>query len=268
MTPTLLLITNTYLYGQTDIIKIGRELIDAKKYQDAVDRLSEAIQKDSKNKEAYYLRSLAYHALEEFKKELSDLNEVLKLDPKYAKALAQRGQVYIILREVTKGLNDFENAIKLEPNNDLILLSYGYVCRFEGEYEKAVIALTRVCELDPRNGIIRLSLAKLLAGCPEEKVRNGKKALELSKRAYELMKSNTDLCMEVMAMSYAELGDFDEAIKWQKKGIETIETDQKEFPKLDLTSRKDGAKDRLKLYENHKPIRYNKSEPWNFGPGP
>jgi hypothetical protein len=56
-----------------------------------------------------------------------------------------------------------------------------------------------------------------------------------------------EVAMDSLAAAYAGAGDFEEAVKWQKKALELPEA----FPKADL----DKVRQRLKLYEERKPYR-------------
>jgi hypothetical protein len=77
--------------------------------------------------------------------------------------------------------------------------------------------------------------------------RDGKKALELAKQAQELEKES-GWGMRSLSVAHAELGDFAEAIKWQKMALE-----DKKY--ADGADEKAKAEKRLKLYEQKKPHR-------------
>ncbi len=89
------------------------------------------------------------------------------------------------------------------------------------------------------------NLAWLLAVCPERPLRDGEKAMRLAKKACELANWKSSYCLTTLAAAYAEAGDFEEAVKFQRKSIE-------------LGLPKDGlelAHELLDLYKNKKPYR-------------
>jgi len=90
--------------------------------------------------------------------------------------------------------------------------------------------------------------AYLLATCSKDMLlRDGKKAMGLAKQAHELDKEN-GWWMRSLSVAYAEVGNFEEAIKWQKKALEDKEyaSDNEE---------KARAEKRLRLYAQKKPYR-------------
>ena len=96
-------------------------------------------------------------------------------------------------------------------------------------------------------GAICLSdLAWLLATTKNEQLRDGKKAVELATRACELTEFKAAPYLDTLAGSHAALGNFDEAVKWQRKAIESPDA----FAPSDLEQ----ARERLKLYEDRKPF--------------
>lgn len=96
------------------------------------------------------------------------------------------------------------------------------------------------------------ALARLLATCPDPQVRDGRRALEL---ALDVFQTNATLDHgQTVAMAYAEVGEFPNAIAWQRKVVHRAEVTGQE-------SLAETARERLSTYEAGRPVR----SPWRDG---
>jgi tetratricopeptide (TPR) repeat protein len=93
--------------------------------------------------------------------------------------------------------------------------------------------------------VIRNTLAWLLATCSDASVRNGKQAVEIARNACDLTKWGDWRYLDTLAAAYAETGDFESAIKFQKLAINLQNLVTNEDP--------NGLKPRLDLYQQQKP---------------
>jgi tetratricopeptide (TPR) repeat protein len=161
----------------------------------------------------FYERGLLNHQNKEYDKAIADFTEAIKVDAKFVPAYAFRG--YILShhkKEYEKGLADYSEAIRLDPK-----FAYAYN-----------------------------NTAWLLATCPVEKVRNGKKAIEYATKACELTDFKNGSYIDTLAAAYAEAGQFAEAVKYQMQALENAAFEKAEG---------DSARKRLELYKNKKPFR-------------
>jgi tetratricopeptide (TPR) repeat protein len=105
--------------------------------------------------------------------------------------------------------------------------------------------LTEAIRLNPNDVNAISGYALLLASCPRENLRDGKKAVELAKKACDLSQGKNPRPFIVLAAAHAECGDFPEAIKWVKKAIAMNPAIRDAFR----------AQAMLRLFEQGKPYR-------------
>src|SRR5262249_45386768 len=86
------------------------------------------------------------------------------------------------------------------------------------------------------------ALALLRAGCPDDKIRDGDKALEAARKAHALAQGPAE--MAALAAAHAELGQFDKAVEWQEKAVAAAPEGGEE-----------PYRDRLKKYQDRRPSR-------------
>jgi hypothetical protein len=86
----------------------------------------------------------------------------------------------------------------------------------------------------------------VLATCPEDRIRDGKRAVELAKRACELSSGELASCVGTLAAAYAEVGEFEAASDTQRKAIGMLSTKD---------TLMETYRSRLALYVSHKPYR-------------
>lgn len=93
-------------------------------------------------------------------------------------------------------------------------------------------------------------LGRIQAVYPSPEIRNGSEAIENATMACTLTNWKDWGCVDVLAASYAEAGDFVSAIKWQKMAIDLAESGP------DIRTLEEMLLKRcLRLYESHRPYR-------------
>jgi tetratricopeptide (TPR) repeat protein len=133
----------------------------------------------------------------------------------------------------------------------------GYAQLGAGQAKEARQSFEEAVQANPRSFLAYNDLAWLLATCWDEAVRDGKKAITAARQACELTEWKNPLFLDTLAATYAEAGQFAEAVEWQKKAVAAPDS----FDKQGLEQ----AKERLKLYESSKSYHEPRPEP---APGP
>lgn len=239
----------------------------------------QAIRLDPKATVAHYHRANLAYGKKQYDKALQDYNAVIRIDPDFDWAYHVRGWIYYRKKDYARALADYETAIRLVPTETVFYRDRGNIALVRKQYDKALADYSRAIELDPKYPVPWLqrgktwvakkefaealvdyekavevapkdayasyyytALALFRAGCPDDRFRDGKKALRDAEKAYELAQGPTESA--ALAAAYAELGQFDKAVQWQTKALAAAPAEEK-----------DQYRDRLKRYLHRKPYR-------------
>ena len=189
-----------------------------------------------------------WFAKQEYDKALADYNQALAINPRYAPAYCFRGAAWNNQEQYDKALADYNQAIAIDSQYATAFHKRGVVWEKMGEFEKAITDYQQAIKLDPKFAVACNHLAWLYATCPDEKHRDGKKAVEYANKALQLRGGKLGASLGTLAAAYAECGDFAKAKQWQAKAIAWAPSDKSATDKD-----RQGAASRLELYKQGKP---------------
>ena len=198
----------------------------------------------------YYNRGVTRYENGDDKSAIADLTRALQDKPGEQRAralcLVARARCYISQAKSAPAMSDLNTAIKLYGTDSQAYHLRGIVHKVAHEYDKSLADYEKAIALDPKNADAYGTEAYLLSVCPVPKYRDGAKAVRYATKACELTEWSNRLALDALAAAYAETGDFDKAIQFQKQADEI---------------NKKADPDRLALYEKHQPLRdLNRSE--------
>ena len=184
---------------------------------------------------------------------IGELEELLKIMPKNAELLYQIGLLYSINKESTKAIDKFTEALADSPTKDFkIYLSRGNAYLNIGKHAEAVKDYEEALKLKPDDSGLLNNFAWVLATSPDNKLRNGKRAIELAQKACEETEYKAPHILSTLAAAYAETGDFADAVKWSSKAVELAKTETDEDAAPDI---KEQLQKELDRYKHKKPTR-------------
>jgi tetratricopeptide (TPR) repeat protein len=214
-----------------------------KDYDKALADYAEALRLAPQMTMIYNNRGNLWAAKKDYDKAIEDYTTAVRMDPKFAVAYANRAIAHRARKDHDRAIEDYNKLLELDPINVWACTNRAFSWSAKKEYEKALADYDRALKLDPKHALACNDAAWLLATCPEEKIRDGKRAVELAKQAVSLMKNHPGY-LDTLAAAYAEIGNFDEAVRVQEQALQ------------DATFRKDTtARDRLDLYKKKQPYR-------------
>lgn len=220
--------------------------------KEAIKDFTESLQLNAADAECLAYRGLAWHDEKEYEKALADFNESLRLQPRDPLTIGYRAMVWGDQGDLKKAIAELDEAVKIDPKLDWVYLNRAHFQIQQNGYAAALSDLEQSLKLTPDSAASLNLLAWLRATCPDEKYRDGKQAVELAKKACTGPEEKNPAYIDTLAAAYAETGDFENAVKFQKRALE-----------LDPDNAEAKYAERLKFYESRKPYRDEPDKPVN-----
>jgi tetratricopeptide (TPR) repeat protein len=218
---------------------------------------------------------------------LQQFQELLRRSPRFAPAHYSLGVLLLSSGQEDRAIEQFSTAVQNDPTYLQARLQLANALRRRGRFEAALREYAEVTARDPRIGEARFgavlvlahleryldardrlveatrlfpeqlefsnALVRLYAAAPDERVRDATRALALAREL--VRRAQTLDARETMAMAFAESGQYEPAVKWQREAIATANaTDRHDFARR--------MADNLALYEHGRPCR----TPWREDP--
>lgn len=140
--------------------------------------------------------------------------------PGRATAHTSRAALRLHAGDVDTAVADLDEAIRLAPRYADPYI-YRAAARFDrGEFDAALADAEAALRLEPESPHARNDLAWMLATCPEDRLRDGPRAVRLAKEACDLTEGRQPDCLGTLAAAHAECGDFAEALRHLTLAIE------------------------------------------------
>jgi len=258
-------------------IKRGLRQFDRGEYDAAIRSFNKAIEINPKSANAYYFRGLVYIETNDLNKAISDntnaiilnatftnayinrgailyengnyedaikdLDQAIQLNPSDYKTFIARADNYYQLGQFGNAINDYTNALTLNSNSAYIYLMRADAFYKMKAYQEAINDYEKSIFLNDTLERAYNNYAFLLSTCPDDKYRNGKKALEIANKLITI--NRRPIFLDTLSIVYAELGDFKKAEEIISEAI-NLENNEENIAEY---------KERLKMYKQLKSYR-------------
>ena len=185
----------------------------------------------------------------QFQGAIEELTAATKYDPNYVEAHLGLADTLRRSGRVQDSLPHYQQVIRLDPRVVEAPIGYTMALARLRRYQEGRDRLVEALNVDPNRPEVPIALARILAAAPDDRVRDGHRAMMLLREV--LAKTQSLELGEALAMTFAELGQFDEAVRWQRDTMAAAT----QSGRHDLAPR---LAENLRLYERHQPCR----TPW------
>ena len=232
-------------------VRAGNEFLRAGEVDNAIEEYKNALELNPKNVEAHLKMGFLYYNIKEMYKEgLDYLSKALQLSPNDPRIHHDLGMALLhqrrydqavehlseALRGMPEGLSEQYNAVNMQ-------YSLGMALFRSGKFRQGSVHLSEAIHLDPNNAKAHYSLAMALAvqGETDESVKHYTEAVSIDPAI-----DTSATLHDFMAVNYARVGQFPEAILSAQKALELARAAGND----DLARQ---IEERLELYEQDKP---------------
>lgn len=240
----------------------GTAYRDIKDYKNAISDFNSCIEIDPNNSWAYFQLGGVWANQAKLEKAIDFYTQAIKVNPQHMEAYATRGIMEAMLGKVDQALEDLNAAIKIDPQIPMLFITKAQILELKGDCQAAVDNYEKGMSFDTKEFDTKGNIAWILAACSDNKFRNSEKALKMAYESLEIDSDKEYVYFRTIAAAYAEKEDFQNALIYQKKAIQSIQTVVKEdnLKKMYYDNELKKYKEQLEAYKNNRPWYLKKSE--------
>ena len=192
--------------------------------------IDQALRVQPRLPQAILLRSLVSAAQQRFAEAIGDLQPLVRRNPENLELKLQLATYYEADQRFAHAIELYTEVIEADPDQWMALRRRGDAYLSQGKHTEAIQDFEAALKLQAEDSGILNNLAWVLATSPQDELRNGQRALELATKACEVTEYKQAHIISTLAACHAELGQFDEAVKWSSKAVE-LDPQEEQLPK-------------------------------------
>jgi tetratricopeptide (TPR) repeat protein len=181
---------------------------------------------------------------------LAAIDRVIAADPGNWRSYFLKSAVLILARRGEEALKQIDTSISLARKSNVspgllaeLYASKARSCIDYGRSDEAKKSFEQAARLQPNDPSTLNDLAWLLATSRDSRIRNGRRAVVLARRACELGQWKNAFSIDTLAAASASAGNFSDAVKYQELAISTLDPGERK-------AQAGGMQKRLQQYES------------------
>jgi protein O-mannosyl-transferase len=179
---------------------------------------------------------------------LAEYQEAMRLDPKAVPPHNNLGTFYVEIGRLDQAMQQYTEAARLDPKDAHAHYLTGKLLLREGRDSEATPQFRLAAQFAPNDFQMLAYMARVLASDENPQIRDGNAAFILASKANALTDGVQPAMLDTLAMTYAELGRFDDARQAEQDAITLAN-------KYSFKDDADAMNERLQLYKNGQPYR-------------
>jgi Tfp pilus assembly protein PilF len=216
---------------------------------DAITQLEKAVEKEPRFGEAQYNLGVALFQRGRQDDAISHYRQALEADPDSAEVHSNLGVALLRKGNYDEATLHFEKAVAADPNLAEAQYSLGNVLYYlQGKTPEALEHWRTALRLNPNAVPVLNQTARVLATTPQDSLRNGALAVELSEQAVRLSGGTNPAILDTLGAAYAESGRFADALQAVRRA-QDLAAEQNNQRLIEA------LKTRAALYEAQTPLR-------------
>jgi tetratricopeptide (TPR) repeat protein len=156
---------------------------------------------------------------------INHLQTAVELQPNYADAHYNLGTAFFQKGQTGEAIGEWRKTLSLRPNDAETHTSLGNGLVQMGLVREAMTHYEEALEIAPDFALALNNLAWILSASPDDKVRDGGKAVGLAERAVEYSGDKNAMFMRTLAAAYAEAGRFAEALQTAGRALRITQSE-------------------------------------------
>jgi tetratricopeptide (TPR) repeat protein len=171
---------------------------------------------------------------------IAEMERFRKQHPKDRLSLVQLAMLYAAQNQLPEAIKTYSDVLAEDSDNFLALRGRGDSLLGVGKHAEAIADYEKALKIETDDPSLLNNFAWVLATSPDDKLRNGKRALELAQKAAQRTEHKQAHILSTLAAAYAESGNMKSAKEWSEKAVAVGSPEQKDELAKELASYKAG----------------------------
>lgn len=227
---------------------LGFALLQKGRVEEAFPYLRKAAELQPGDAIVHYNLAQAYVRTSGVSDATGELEKTIQSDPNYVPAYSDLGAIYLGQGRTEESLALLRKAVALDPAFGPARFNLANTLLQLRQPDEARAQLEEALARNPSDPQAQKNLAWLLATSPEERIRNGTRAVALAESANRATSGADPIMVVTLAAAYAEADRFSDAVRSAEQALQRAEA-------MGNDSLANGIRQYLDLYRSGRPFR-------------